>query len=93
MFFIKFLFTMLNLNKKIFLVRHAQSMANVGLKTENPQNNHLTELGKIQANELLNKIKEVPDYICYSKYVLHATLFPTALHLLHGEQALHSTHI
>ena len=69
MFFIKFLFTMLNLNKKIFLVRHAQSMANVGLKTENPQNNHLTELGKIQANELLNKIKEVPDYICYSKYV------------------------
>jgi len=57
--------------KELWLVRHAQSQGNAGLKTESTQSNPLTELGVQQAQDAANYLVKVvePDVIIHSPYV------------------------
>jgi broad specificity phosphatase PhoE len=57
--------------KKIFLIRHAESEGNVGGYFEESHNIPLTEVGKRQAEDLVEIVmdKELPDRIIYSKFI------------------------
>ena len=56
-------------DKRIFLVRHAESCANVGLKTSKPTQIQLTDTGRRQANQLADSISQMPDLVITSPYV------------------------
>ena len=55
--------------KQILLIRHAESCANVGLKTSTPAEIPLTENGHEQARELAERIIEVPEIIITSPFI------------------------
>lgn len=55
--------------KKIFFVRHAESEANVGSKTQFPHSINITERGKVQARNLSNKFPLSPDLIITTPFV------------------------
>jgi broad specificity phosphatase PhoE len=55
--------------KKISLIRHAESHANVGLKTSEPAEIELTDKGHQQAQELAESIHEMPDIVITSPFV------------------------
>lgn len=57
-----------NTNQKVFLIRHAQSLANMGQRTSDPQHNALTEEGAKQAQKLASSFLEKPELIVYSSY-------------------------
>jgi broad specificity phosphatase PhoE len=53
----------------IFLVRHAESKANIGLPTSDPATIGITENGKYQSAKFAEEIKIAPDLIVTSRYV------------------------
>jgi broad specificity phosphatase PhoE len=55
--------------KRISLIRHAESHANVGLKTSKPAEIQLTDKGQQQARELAESIYEMPDIVITSPFV------------------------
>ncbi len=55
--------------KRIWLVRHAESCANVGLKTSRPAEIQLTDTGRQQAKILADSISEMPDLVITSPYL------------------------
>ena len=55
--------------KTIRLIRHAESVANVGKKTASPETVGLTDTGREQARELACKIAEQPDLIITSPFI------------------------
>ena len=54
--------------KTIHIIRHAESLANKGEKTEKHDTIPLSELGRIQARNLLEKLDVVPDLIITSSF-------------------------
>ena len=54
--------------KKIYIIRHAESVANIGGRTERNDTVPLSEKGKEQAVKLVEEIKIVPDLIVVSSY-------------------------
>lgn len=54
--------------RQVFLIRHAESMGNAGLRTTTPAGNNLTAKGRKQAGELAASINEVPDLVVWSSY-------------------------
>lgn len=63
--------------KKIMIIRHAQSIANAGGKTNDPGKISLSTLGFVQAKELASKITLAPDIFVLSKYIrTHQTASP-----------------
>jgi broad specificity phosphatase PhoE len=55
--------------KTISLIRHAESHANIGLKTSKPAEIQLTDKGHQQARELADSIHEVPDIVITSPFI------------------------
>jgi broad specificity phosphatase PhoE len=54
---------------KVFLIRHAESESNVGIKTSNPETIAITKKGELQAKELANKFNHQPDLIIVTTYL------------------------
>ena len=54
--------------RQVFLIRHAESMGNAGMRTTTPAGNNLTDKGRKQAGELAASINEIPDLIVWSSY-------------------------
>lgn len=54
--------------KNILIVRHAESLANAGERTNAHDTIPLSEKGKIQAQELVKKLEVIPDLIVVSPY-------------------------
>lgn len=52
----------------IFLVRHAESEANVGIATSSPETIQITEKGRLDSIEFADKIKIAPDLIVTSNH-------------------------
>lgn len=69
--------------KTIFLVRHAQSLANAGEKTANPADIPITELGKKQASHISDCLVDLkPEFLIASPYIrTQQTAAPTATRL------------
>lgn len=55
--------------KTIWLIRHAESTANVGKKTAKPETIGLTDAGREQANRLANYISDEPELIITSPFI------------------------
>ena len=55
--------------KRILLIRHAESTANVGRKTSTPRDIELTDSGHAQALALVSGIPQKPDLIVTSAYI------------------------
>jgi len=55
--------------KDIWLIRHAESVANIGESTSTPREIMLSENGLRQADELAARIEERPDLVVLSPYV------------------------
>jgi broad specificity phosphatase PhoE len=55
--------------KTIWLIRHAESTANVGKKTATPETIGLTDTGREQANRLADYISDEPDLIVTSPFI------------------------
>lgn len=55
--------------KNIYLIRHGQSAANAGMRTDSPEDIPLTELGRRQARELLDRLQIEPELIVTSPYL------------------------
>jgi broad specificity phosphatase PhoE len=55
--------------KKVILIRHAESIANIGGKTSLPDVIELSEAGHRQASNLITSIQERPDLIITSAYI------------------------
>ena len=55
--------------KIIYLVRHAESIANAGGKTVTPDSIDLSENGKAQAKQLTDNFPEEPDLIVTSPFI------------------------
>jgi broad specificity phosphatase PhoE len=58
-----------DINKKIIMVRHGESMANTGLATSDPAGIPLTEKGRSQAEHLAENMTVIPDLIIVSPYL------------------------
>lgn len=58
-----------DIHKKIVLIRHGESAANAGLATSDPASIPLTETGRLQAEQIAEKVKIVPDLIIVSPYL------------------------
>ncbi len=54
---------------KILLIRHGQSLANSGARTEDQNSNPLTECGRQQANDLVDRIGCKPALIVVSPFL------------------------
>jgi len=54
---------------KVFLIRHAESEANVGNKTSHPSDISITIKGKSQSLELADEITDIPDLIIVTQYL------------------------
>lgn len=54
--------------KTFYIIRHGESLANKGEKTDRHDTVPLTDLGKTQALELLERISVVPDLIVISPF-------------------------
>lgn len=57
------------MSKKILIVRHAESLGNIGEKSLTPETIALSPLGKTQAKNLVDSICWKPDLIITSKYI------------------------
>ncbi|MCK9554966.1 histidine phosphatase family protein [bacterium] len=57
------------MNKKIWLIRHAESESNIGVATSDPASIKLTETGFKQAELLASNIPKAPDLIVTSSYI------------------------
>ena len=55
--------------KDIWLIRHAESLANIGEATSTPREIPLSENGLRQADDLANSIDDRPDLIIISPYI------------------------
>jgi len=55
--------------KMVYLIRHAESTANIGRKTATPESIELTEEGKQQARQLVDTISDQPDLIVTSPFI------------------------
>ena len=55
--------------RDVFLIRHAESRANIGEATSTPREIPLSEKGLAQADDLVNVITDRPDLIVLSPYV------------------------
>lgn len=55
--------------KEVWLIRHAESMANIGAATSTPKDIPLSEKGFYQAKELAESINLKPDLIFVSPYL------------------------
>ena len=53
-------------HKKIVLIRHGESKANAGLPTSDPASIPLTEAGRLQSEQIAEKMTIVPDLIIVS---------------------------
>ncbi len=58
-----------DINKKVILVRHGESAANAGLPTSDPTSIPLTDTGRLQAEQLAEKMTITPDLIIVSPYL------------------------
>lgn len=80
-------------SKQILFVRHAESHANVGLKTSNPAKIELTENGFHQARQLADSIQDAPDLIVTSPFVrtyqTAAPLLEKFPHVEHQQWPIH----
>lgn len=66
--------------KRVRLIRHAQSAANAGLITTDPESIPLTDTGRRQAQALADSLISAPDLIISSPFVrAKDTALPTAL--------------
>ncbi|HCC06469.1 TPA: histidine phosphatase family protein [Candidatus Nomurabacteria bacterium] len=54
--------------KEIYIIRHAESISNAGEKTDSHDSIPLSEKGKLQAVELVEKLDIVPELIVVSSY-------------------------
>lgn len=54
--------------KEIYIIRHAESISNAGEKTENYNSIPLSEKGRMEARELAEKLKIIPELIIVSSY-------------------------
>ncbi len=54
--------------KEVLFIRHAESVANIGKKTTAHDTIPLSEKGKQQAYDLVEKIEDIPDLIVISRY-------------------------
>ena len=52
--------------KRVWLIRHAESVANVGGRTTTPETIALTDIGEQQAKKLADEMSEEPDLIVTS---------------------------
>jgi broad specificity phosphatase PhoE len=67
-------------NRRILVVRHAQSAANAGHRTSDPASIPITELGRTQAEQLAEAIAITPSRIITSSFVrTHQTAAPLTL--------------
>ena len=55
--------------KKIYLIRHADSVQNAGEVTSSPEKISLSLVGHRQATELVTKLTDTPDLIVVSEYL------------------------
>jgi 2,3-bisphosphoglycerate-dependent phosphoglycerate mutase len=55
--------------KTVWLIRHAESTANVGCKTANPTTVELTDAGKEQACKLAESVNTKPDLVVTSPFL------------------------
>jgi len=55
--------------KKIWLVRHGESLSNVGERTDYPHLVRLTSRGELQASEIADTITKKPDLVIYTPYI------------------------
>lgn len=70
-----------DINKKVVLIRHGESEANVGLPTSDPASIPLTEKGRQQAEQIAEKLTITPDLIIVSPYLrARQTAEPTIKH-------------
>ena len=58
-----------NMNQQIVFIRHAQSVANAGGRTENIESIILTPLGEEQARGVVDRMPFVPDLVVCSPYI------------------------
>lgn len=56
------------MKKNIYIIRHGESVANIGEKTDSHDTIPLSEKGKEQAKKLVNEIKIAPNLIVISPY-------------------------
>lgn len=54
------------IHKKVVLIHHGESVANAGFPTSDPASIPLTEDGRLQAEQIAEKMKIVPDLIIVS---------------------------
>lgn len=54
--------------KEIYIIRHAESISNAGEKTNDHSSTPLSEKGKLQAIELVEKLNIIPELIVISSY-------------------------
>jgi len=57
------------MSKEIWLIRHAESQANAGMKTSYPHEIQLSQAGFEQAERFIGKLPKPPDLIITSPYV------------------------
>ena len=55
--------------KNIWLIRHGESLSNVGERTNYPHLVGLTSRGELQACEVADKITKKPDLVIYTPYI------------------------
>jgi len=55
--------------KNIWLIRHGESLSNVGKKTDYPHTVGLTERGFKQADQIARQIKEKPELVIHTPYI------------------------
>lgn len=54
--------------KQVLIIRHAESLANIGERTDSHSAIPLSEVGKKQAEDLVTRIDSIPDLIVVSPY-------------------------
>ena len=52
-----------------WIIRHAQSQANIGLKSKNPTSIPITNNGEGQAQKFSEKVVKRPDIITVTEYI------------------------
>ena len=57
------------IHKKVVLIHHGESVANAGFPTSDPASIPLTEDGRLQAEQIAEKMTIVPDLIIVSPYL------------------------
>ena len=63
--------------KEVYIIRHAESISNIGHRTENHHSIPLSEKGKLQAKELADTVTIIPDLIVISSFSrTHETAIP-----------------